>query len=287
MLSPFLHSGFRPMARALNFCAPEKAMFVVNLSSIKKYLERFRWSGLAGGMLLAWLATYVVTASAGETRVETGTNALLADQPRDFLRMSETSWLSPANVFRRASAVTEGTDQAPAAPGSHFRALTRIYGAATEHDPAESTAVDADEPMPVDEVARFHQMETHLPIRLARITSEFGDRPNPLGNGHVFHRGIDLAAPVGTPVYAVAAGTVIRAGSDRAYGNVVVINHHNGYRTLYAHNSMLLVKAGARVTPGQQIAKVGTTGHSTGPHLHFEIHRSGQRVDPGPYLAAL
>jgi murein DD-endopeptidase MepM/ murein hydrolase activator NlpD len=66
-----------------------------------------------------------------------------------------------------------------------------------------------------------------------------------------------------------------------------VIDHHNGYRTLYAHNSTLLVKPGERVKAGQDIAKVGSTGRSTGPHLHFEIHRDGARVDPYPYLAAL
>jgi len=173
-------------------------------------------------------------------------------------------------------------EKTTAAPDSYLRVLQRLYG-----DSTGQASAAADEPLPPDEVAKFHHMDTHLPIALARISSMFGYRSNPLGKGHVFHSGIDLAAPTGTPVFAVAAGTVVRAGSDRSYGNVVVIDHHNGYQTLYAHNSKLLVKAGEQVSAGRPIAKVGSTGRSTGPHLHFEIHRSGQRVDPGPYLAVL
>jgi murein DD-endopeptidase MepM/ murein hydrolase activator NlpD len=266
-------------------------MFMASLFSFKRSFARLHGPTVAAGMLAAWLAAYTVMASAGGVQAGSDANASVADQLPDFLISPEKSWLSHANVSKRAyAAMADSADESFAAPGAYFRALTRVYGASTEHqapDQIEPIASTVDEPMPLDEVAKFHQLETHMPIALARVTSEFGRRPNPLGKGHVFHRGIDLAAPVGTPVYAVAAGTVIRASRDRTYGNVVVINHHNGYKTLYAHNSQLLVKAGERVKPGQSIAKVGSTGHSTGPHLHFEIHRSGQRVDPGPYLAAL
>ncbi|MBE1159320.1 M23 family metallopeptidase [Dyella acidiphila] len=163
---------------------------------------------------------------------------------------------------------------------AYARTLTRVYDASIDK-------AMADKSLPRDELASFHRMNAHMPLALARITSEFGDRQNPLGNGHAFHRGIDLAAPRGTPVHAVAAGTVVKAVRDRSYGNVVVIDHHNGYKTLYAHNDTLLVKTGQKVRSGQSIARVGSTGHATGPHLHFEIYRSGQRVNPGPYLAAL
>jgi murein DD-endopeptidase MepM/ murein hydrolase activator NlpD len=268
-----------------------KMMLMVGLFSNKKSLVQLHWPTVVGGMLAAWLAAYTVMASAGGVQAGSGASVSVTDQSPDFLVSPEKSWLSHANLSKRAyAAMVDSADESFAAPGSYFRALTRVYGASTEHQAPEQTeqvTSVVDEPMPLDEVAKFHQLETHMPIALARVTSEFGHRPNPLGKGHVFHRGIDLAAPVGTPVYAVAAGTVIRASRDRTYGNVVVIDHHNGYKTLYAHNSKLLVKVGERVKPGQSIAKVGSTGHSTGPHLHFEIHRSGQRVDPGPYLAAL
>lgn len=266
-------------------------MPVIRLSPVKKGFSRLRWPTVAGSMLAALLGAHAVMASTEREPFDGGISAQALAPSRDFLQMPERSWLSPTHVSKRAYAATaDHVDKDFAAPGSYFRALTRLYGASTDHLTPEQIgqiAQAADEPMPLDEVARFHQMETHRPVAMARVTSEFGDRPNPLGKGHVFHRGIDLAAPVGTPVYAVAAGTVIKATRDRSYGNVVVINHHNGYKTLYAHNSKLQVKVGEKVKAGQLIAKVGSTGHSTGPHLHFEIYRSGQRVDPAPYLAAL
>jgi murein DD-endopeptidase MepM/ murein hydrolase activator NlpD len=267
-------------------------MFVACLSFVKRNLARIHLPVVAVGMLTVWLPAYAIAASAESARTASGAVALSNDQQRDLLQIPEKSWLSHSNVSRRAHAATTGNgvdESSSAAPGSYFRALMRIYGASTDPLAFEQASAEevTDEPLPMDEVAKFHQMETHMPIARMRITSEFGHRSNPFGKGHTFHRGIDLSAPVGTPVYAVAAGTVIRASSDRNYGNVVVINHHNGYKTLYAHNSKLVVKVGQRVKVGQQIAKVGSTGRSTGPHLHFEIHRSGQRVDPGPYLAAL
>jgi murein DD-endopeptidase MepM/ murein hydrolase activator NlpD len=264
-------------------------MFIVSLFFIKKSLGRLHGLGVAGGMLAVWLAAYGATASAESMQGGATASVSAADASHDFLNTPEKPWLSYINVSRRTYGATTKTDDPFASSGFYFRAITRVYDASTEHqapEPVEQAAPVADEPMPLDEVAKFHQLETHVPIALARVTSEFGRRPNPLGKGHVFHRGIDLAAPAGTSVYAVAAGAVVRANRDRMYGNVVVIDHHNGYKTLYAHNSKLLVKAGEQVKPGQPIAKVGSTGHSTGPHLHFEIHRSGQRVDPGPYLAA-
>lgn len=92
---------------------------------------------------------------------------------------------------------------------------------------------------------------------------------------------------MGMTKLAVAAGIVITAKRDCSYGEFVVIDHYNGYRTLYAHNSKLLVKAGDRVKVGKQMARVGSAGQSTGPHLHLEMHRDGKRVDPSPYLAVL
>jgi murein DD-endopeptidase MepM/ murein hydrolase activator NlpD len=122
-----------------------------------------------------------------------------------------------------------------------------------------------------------------LPVD-GRITSHFGLRADPLGKGERRHAGIDIAAPVGTPVKAMAAGTVVFSGSAGGYGNLVAIDHGNGVTTRYAHNRALLVSVGQRVTLGQEIAQVGSTGRSTGPHLHFEVLRDGQAVDP---LAAI
>jgi murein DD-endopeptidase MepM/ murein hydrolase activator NlpD len=271
------------MTQAQGLCAPEKSS-VLSSSSIKHHLSQVKGSVVVVSMLAAWLVTHAVMASQRPVQDP----AVAAEQSPDLLQMPEKSWLSHVNVSRRAQAAIAGrADGLSAEPGSYFRVLTRIYGASTEFATPEQVAQSADEPMPLNEVERFHQMETYSPVALTRITSKFGRRPNPVGKGHAFHGGIDLGAPTGTPIHAVAAGTVIKATYDRTYGNVVVINHHNGYRTLYAHASKLMVKAGQKVKAGQEIAKVGSTGRSTGAHLHFEIHRSGRQVDPGPYLAAL
>lgn len=114
----------------------------------------------------------------------------------------------------------------------------------------------------------------------SRVTSSFGWRQKPNANATSNHRGIDIGAPNGTDVLAADAGTVIVAGSGRSYGNYVVIDHGNGYTTLYAHNSRLCVSAGQKVSKGQLIAKVGSTGNSTGPHIHFEISKNGSLINP-------
>jgi lysostaphin len=100
------------------------------------------------------------------------------------------------------------------------------------------------------------------------------------------HKGIDVAAPVGTPIVAVAPGVVVRSGwNSGGYGNLVDIKHSDGSLSRYAHNSRLMVKAGQQVEQGQQIAAMGSTGNSTGPHCHFEIHLSGKgAVNPMAYL---
>jgi murein DD-endopeptidase MepM/ murein hydrolase activator NlpD len=107
-----------------------------------------------------------------------------------------------------------------------------------------------------------------------RITSRYGYR------GRSFHRGVDIGTATGTAILAADSGTVTYAGWSGGYGILVVIDHGNGYITKYAHNSALLVSVGSRVQKGQQIAKSGSTGNSTGPHLHFEIMKNGTNINP-------
>ncbi len=125
-----------------------------------------------------------------------------------------------------------------------------------------------------------------LPVNSVRITSGFGRRRDPLHRGGEFHSGVDFAGRVGTPVHAVGDGVVIDASFHRDYGNVVVIDHGQGCVTLYAHNSRLEVSRGETVLAGQEIARMGSTGHSTGSHLHFEVRHDGARIDPQGALAA-
>ena len=123
-----------------------------------------------------------------------------------------------------------------------------------------------------------------LPIRGA-IRSVFGPRRDPINGRPRFHKGIDIVAPQGTPIQAAAAGTVVFSGRNGGYGNMVMIEHSDGRRTLYAHAEALFVKVGDRVSASQTIAAVGSTGHSTGPHVHFEIRVGDQAINPLTALA--
>lgn len=123
------------------------------------------------------------------------------------------------------------------------------------------------------------------PIHDVAITSSFGNRIDPFTKRRAFHSGVDYPAPRGTSIYASAGGRVIFAGRRSHYGNTIEIDHGGGLVTRYAHASKLLVENGQVVMPGEEIALVGSTGRSTGPHLHFEILKDGRFVDPSIYLA--
>jgi murein DD-endopeptidase MepM/ murein hydrolase activator NlpD len=124
----------------------------------------------------------------------------------------------------------------------------------------------------------------HAPVSGA-IRSTFGPRIDPINGRHRFHKGIDIAATRGTPIEAAATGRVVFAGRNKGYGNMVMIEHADGRRSLYAHAERLFVKAGDMVSAGQTIAAVGSTGHSTGPHLHFEVREGNRAVNPLTALA--
>jgi len=122
------------------------------------------------------------------------------------------------------------------------------------------------------------------PVDEGSITSTFGQRLDPITGRSSFHPGVDFAAPEGTTVMSVATGVVTWAGPHPAYGNLVEINHGNGYATRYGHNEKLLVKVGDTVFKGQTLALSGSTGRSTGPHVHFEVLRDGSVVNPSTFI---
>lgn len=122
------------------------------------------------------------------------------------------------------------------------------------------------------------------PVTQGWISSYFGHRADPFTGRKAFHRGVDFAAPAGAQVVAVASGVVTYAKKRFGYGNTVEINHGNGYVTRYGHNQRLLVKVGETVKKGQPIALIGSTGRSTGPHLHFEVLKQGRAVDPMSFV---
>jgi murein DD-endopeptidase MepM/ murein hydrolase activator NlpD len=113
-----------------------------------------------------------------------------------------------------------------------------------------------------------------------RLTSNFGPRPDPFTGVSSFHTGIDMAVPPGTPIRAAMSGTVIAVGYTNIFGNYVIINHGNGYQTLYAHMSKVLAHTGQELSQGTRIGLVGSTGYSTGPHLHFTVYKNGKLIDP-------
>lgn len=114
--------------------------------------------------------------------------------------------------------------------------------------------------------------------------SGFGWRIDPFNGRGAMHEGVDFAAPVGTPILAAAGGIVITAEAHPQYGNMVELDHGNGLVTRYAHASRLTAKVGELVKRGQKVAEVGSTGHSTGPHLHFEVREHGIAKNPSNFL---
>jgi murein DD-endopeptidase MepM/ murein hydrolase activator NlpD len=125
------------------------------------------------------------------------------------------------------------------------------------------------------------------PILHGFISSYFGDRDDPFTGRDEFHKGVDFAGPAGEAVVAVAAGVVTWAGKRSGYGNLVEINHGKGYVTRYGHNEKVLVKVGETVHRGQVIALLGSTGRSTGPHVHFEVLHDGRAVNPLKFVRAV
>lgn len=117
-----------------------------------------------------------------------------------------------------------------------------------------------------------------------RISSLFGNREHPLYGIRKFHSGVDISLPTGTPLHATADGVVSFSGRAANNGNITVVEHGLGYSTIYAHNSKNLARAGQTVKRGDVIANAGSTGASTGPHVHYEIWKNGQSIDPMPFL---
>lgn len=134
------------------------------------------------------------------------------------------------------------------------------------------------------ERAFFLNVAFRFPLPAARLTSPFGWRRNPFTGKPALHAGIDLAAPLGTEVYAVGAGTVVEKGEDPVYGKYLVIEHEGGWKSVYGHLSEALPDLRNTVRSGSIIGRVGSTGQSTGPHLHFELRKNGEARDPAPLI---
>jgi len=127
-------------------------------------------------------------------------------------------------------------------------------------------------------------MPSGRPVAEGWLSSRYGKRSDPFTGKQVFHKGLDFAGRKGADVLAVGDGVVSWSGKRSGYGNLIEINHGNGYVTRYGHNQHHLVKVGDTVKKGQQVAMMGSTGRSTGPHVHFEVLHNGKRVNPAKYI---
>jgi len=134
---------------------------------------------------------------------------------------------------------------------------------------------------------KLKSVPIYWPADTERITSEFGERSDPFTQRKAFHNGIDLAGPWGTEIYATGEGIVEFSGWDGGYGQAIVIDHGNSYKTRYAHLAQIKVEEGDTVKQGDLIGLMGTTGRSTGVHLHYEIIHKGEIIDPFPYMTFL
>lgn len=190
-------------------------------------------------------------------------------------KMSNAGGLGLASMFEKQL----DPDSLAKLPAIHPAAIAK---AAAPHP----TEVRAPLPMPSHEdlgPALNGAPRFALPV-VGRASSGYGERVDPINHTKSIHPGFDLAAPTGTRVGAAAAGEVVHAGPAGTYGNLVTVRHADGFETRYAHLSKVDVKKGDKVEVGQDIGEVGSTGRSTGPHLHFEIRKEGKALDPKPYL---
>ena len=134
--------------------------------------------------------------------------------------------------------------------------------------------------------AAIAAIPSYVPVKSYTFTSPFGTRYDPFNGRTAMHAGLDMAGQMGEPIYAAAEGVVVTGGRSGAYGNLVEIDHGKGLATRYGHLSAVLVQPGAHVRQGQLIARMGSTGRSTGTHLHYEIRLDGRAINPRPFLDA-
>lgn len=200
-------------------------------------------------------------------------------------RMTEVAGLDPAEFNFSESPAMGGPELATPEPLDGDPVLRSL-------EAFEKKLVERERQMRVlEDILMAGRLQRELkpsgwPVALGYVSSTYGYRADPFNGRRVLHSGIDFAAQPGSAVLAVAAGIVTEAAPRDGYGNLVEINHGNGYVTRYGHNQRLMVKPGQKVDKGQKIATVGSSGRSTGPHVHFEVLLNGYVVNPAQYIKA-
>ncbi|KQS39609.1 murein hydrolase activator EnvC [Exiguobacterium sp. Leaf196] len=223
---------------------------------------------------------------------------ILADQRRliqnELIALQEAERKAKEEAKRKAEEAARAAEAKRQAEAAEEARAAEAKKKKSDAPSAEPTIPEVESPtatpeQPADAVT---SRPFHLPVQ-GYVSSPFGPRNNPLTGKPEIHKGIDLVNAKGTPIHAAAGGIVLRAGSATGYGNVVMVTHlidGQVYTTVYAHLDSISVSAGQTVMPGKTVGTLGTTGWSTGPHLHFELHKGewavGQpnAVDPAPYI---
>jgi murein DD-endopeptidase MepM/ murein hydrolase activator NlpD len=266
----FLHDGAH--LRKVSLSAPLQAAIAFLL------LFLVGWSGYTTARLIsAPAAAPIVSAVSPEiTRFAAATEARVKriEQRQQLIAaMLATEEIDPAMVRRLVSASTpsKGAQGGPFEPvkggDATFKALFTSW---KKLDNLADGAI---------------AVPSEKPVRSAEFTSGYGVRSDPFKGRAAMHAGIDLAGPLGTPIYATADGTVSSAGfNSGGYGNLIKVDHGKGIETRYGHLSQILVSAGQRISRGQLIARMGSTGRSTGSHLHYEVRIDGRAVNPIPFM---
>lgn len=195
----------------------------------------------------------------------------------------QTSPRSNTSKAKASSDTRTGLSSAPAASNGAAASATSLQGKGGADLIAQTSNGLLVPPASVSLGPYLLSAQPVWPVQ-GRITSPFGFRVNPVTHQHSFHTGLDIAAPKDTPILPALPGVIEQAGQSVDYGNYLLLNHGGGVETFYGHCDQLLVEQGASVKIGEEIAKVGTTGLSTGYHLHFEIHVDGVAVNPARVL---
>lgn len=180
---------------------------------------------------------------------------------------------APAAANGNDTLIVDNTESALGESNGEFRELFADW---QREDEPQAMSADMRQPAAM--------IPAGMPVRDTRMTSAYGMRDHPVLKRRARHKGVDLASPTGTPIYATADGVVSRANRFSSYGLFISIEHGGDYQTRYAHMSRLAVSEGERVRRGDIIGYVGSTGRSTGPHLHYEVRVAGVAVDPRPYM---
>lgn len=199
-------------------------------------------------------------------------------------RLVATGKLDPAEFdFSEPPAIGGAEKTVPPGHALPFDLAVSMDRLATRFD-SQQTKLGALQSLLTDRAVTASLVPSGMPVADGYITSPYGERIDPFTGHMSFHPGLDIGVPMGSRVHAVAAGVVTYAGRRTGYGEVVEIDHGDGYMTRYAHNSKLLAHVGEFVHAGEVISDAGSTGRSTGPHVHFEVWHDGRLVNPIAYV---